>query len=270
MKLHTYLLVLGLTTCSVISTLAPTFPVLAESEEKNYTIEEAYWDSNDLRAIAYWSEPDSKTSYKIRLYKGSKAVGSLTTVSRENYDFSSLIAKQGTGTYTFQVYPTRGDRTRDLIKSDSLSVDGEYLAAIKKSVNNANDIKNNSNQNSRGPGNTGSSTNSTIASSNMQIGWNKVGDVWYYKYSNGTLPSTKWEIIHDKWYYFNDNNIMHTGWLSIGGKWYLLHPTQGEMLTGWQNVNENWYYLDPTNGNLWVDTTTPDGYKVDANGVWIK
>ena len=42
----------------------------------------------------------------------------------------------------------------------------------------------------------------------------------------------------------------------------------------WVAVDGKWYYCDPreggTQGAMLTNTTTPDGYRVDANGVWIQ
>ena len=37
----------------------------------------------------------------------------------------------------------------------------------------------------------------------------------------------------------------------------------------WIETSGLWYYVD-ANGSLFVNGTTPDGYRVDANGVWIR
>ena len=46
------------------------------------------------------------------------------------------------------------------------------------------------------------------------------------------------------------------------------------METGWKKVDGKWYYLEPVagqnKGHLFVNTVTPDGYKVDSNGAWIE
>jgi len=39
------------------------------------------------------------------------------------------------------------------------------------------------------------------------------------------------------------------------------------MATGWIKDNGKWYYL-ASSGNMLSNTRTPDGYYVDANGVW--
>lgn len=82
----------------------------------------------------------------------------------------------------------------------------------------------------------------------LATGWNKVGDYWYYMQSNGA---------------------MKIGWLQDTDKtWYYLDST-GRMLTGWQKIDDKDYCF-ADNGSLYVNCTTPDGYNVDSNGVWIK
>ena len=39
------------------------------------------------------------------------------------------------------------------------------------------------------------------------------------------------------------------------------------MKTGWIQSGNKWYYLN-SSGAMLVNTITPDGYRVDANGVW--
>lgn len=45
------------------------------------------------------------------------------------------------------------------------------------------------------------------------------------------------------------------------------------MVTGWNLIDGKWYYFntvsDGTKGALFVNRETPDGYKVDGNGVWV-
>ena len=41
------------------------------------------------------------------------------------------------------------------------------------------------------------------------------------------------------------------------------------MKTGWQRINGKWYYLTES-GECLMNTTTPDGKKVDKDGVWIQ
>lgn len=82
----------------------------------------------------------------------------------------------------------------------------------------------------------------------LLIGWQKVGDFWYYLKPNGSM-ATGWlqDPINNKWYYLNSDGQMQTGWIKDNGKSYYL---QG-------------------NGTMLVDTITPDGYKVGSDGAWI-
>ena len=69
---------------------------------------------------------------------------------------------------------------------------------------------------------------------------------------------------------------MSTGWMlsSENGCWYYLDPATGHMLTGWQTIDGKLYYLGTDQGSeahsygaLYVNTATPDGYMVNADGV---
>lgn len=109
---------------------------------------------------------------------------------------------------------------------------------------------------------------------------NEIG--WWYRNADGTWPAAKWVELEwngqKTWYYFNAEGYMHSGWLLDGGNWYFLHNvadgTQGYMYTGWKQIDGKWYYFNPLvggpMGSLLVNTVTPDGYTVDANGVWVQ
>ena len=45
--------------------------------------------------------------------------------------------------------------------------------------------------------------------------------------------------------------------------------TKGRMLTDWQFINGKWYYFNESSLMV-ADQATPDGYYVDADGVWIQ
>ena len=63
---------------------------------------------------------------------------------------------------------------------------------------------------------------------------------------------------------------MKTDWQLVNGKWYYLDPINGDMKVGWQLVRGKWYYLDEKNGDCFMNTTTPDGHRVDENGARIR
>lgn len=76
--------------------------------------------------------------------------------------------------------------------------------------------------------------------------WVKDGIGWWWKESNGDYPRSEWKRLKKKWYYFHSNGYMaHDEW--IEGKYYV-----GE------------------SGSMYTDTVTPDGYKVDETGKWVK
>ena len=118
-------------------------------------------------------------------------------------------------------------------------------------------------------------------------GWAYDNGTWYF-YVKGE-KATGWAWDGKDWYYMNDKGVMQTGWQKIDGAWYYLN-TWGGMAKGWAKVNNTWYYLNPNGGKMvangwnWINgkcyyfyasgamaaNTTVNGYKVGADGAWIK
>ena len=100
----------------------------------------------------------------------------------------------------------------------------------------------------------------------MQTGWVKDNGTWYYLNSSGAMQNG-WVQDKGVWYYLNGSGAMQTGWVKDNGTWYYLNGS-GAMQTGWFEVNGKWYYANRS-GALLTNTTTPDGYRVNANGEWV-
>ena len=125
---------------------------------------------------------------------------------------------------------------------------------------------------------------------------------WFY-FDHDGLMRYGWylDARSGDWYYMHSESdgmlgTMITGWHydTHDGKWYYLDPATGAMKTGWQQIDGKWYYFNPTpvaetwsydsavsvwrfNGNtvrpygsMYQNEMTPDGYYVDANGVWVQ
>ena len=91
---------------------------------------------------------------------------------------------------------------------------------------------------------------------------------WYYLKEDGKYARNEWFYYKNGWYYLNETGAMEKGWLEVSNKWYYLDQ-DGKMETGWVQVDGKWYYLNKS-GALLTNTITPDGYKVDGDGVWVK
>lgn len=107
-------------------------------------------------------------------------------------------------------------------------------------------------------------------------GWIYTPSGWWYLYSDGSWPINRWQMINGFWYRFNEEGHMVTGWYTDkDSNIYYLNPvddgTLGTLRTGWQVVDNKLYYFNPRSngyrGALLRNTTTPDGYVVDGNGV---
>ncbi|ORO43320.1 MBL fold metallo-hydrolase [Streptococcus oralis] len=141
----------------------------------------------------------------------------------------------------------------------------------------------------------------------LQTGWLKDDDAWYYLegkegvmlvglhqvdgkqyyFSKSGAMQTGWKWFDNHYHYFESNGAMKTGWIKDKGVWYYLNPEDGIMLvglhkvngehyyfdetgameTGWKQIDSNWYYFQ-ADGSLLKNATTPDGYKVNEEGIW--
>lgn len=90
----------------------------------------------------------------------------------------------------------------------------------------------------------------TIPVSESAPGWiyDKEAESWTYRLGIDRMAVQQWVSVKDNWYYLDGD---------------------GYMLTGWQEIDEKWYYLQE-DGSCAVNTLTPDGYRVDQDGVWIQ
>lgn len=99
--------------------------------------------------------------------------------------------------------------------------------------------------------------------------WIQINGVWQYNDSMGNSIKNSW--FYDKNigsnYYLQADGNMATGWLLNNGKWYYL-GTDGAMKTGWI-LSQNKYYYLYSDGSMAYNTTI-NGYKLGADGAWIR
>lgn len=122
-----------------------------------------------------------------------------------------------------------------------------------------------------------------------------------YAGSNGVLQKNVWhQDVRGFWHYYGDNYINVIGYKIIDGKNYFFHKNgeegllktgwdrrskdddpknlqdkhwyyygeDGSIKEGWLNYGGKWYYIY-SDGLMAYDTKTPDGYYVNAKGVWV-
>ena len=120
----------------------------------------------------------------------------------------------------------------------------------------------------------------------MLVGFQQVDGKQYYFSASGAMQ-TGWKWFDNHYRYFEASGAMKTGWIKDKGIWYYLNPEDGIMLvglhkvngdhyyfdesgamqTGWKQLDGNWYYFQ-ADGSLLKNATTPDGYKVNEEGIW--
>ena len=110
--------------------------------------------------------------------------------------------------------------------------------------------------------------------------WKRGARGWWYRYEDGSYPSsaalvidgstyrfdaagymrTGWVKDQGAWYYHEASGAQASGWVSSGGHWYYLSPDSGVMVTGWVQVGSTWYYLSPDSGAMATGWLKEGGY----------
>jgi len=80
---------------------------------------------------------------------------------------------------------------------------------------------------------------------------------------------TGWQnvIPNTQYWIYMINNVPVKGWYYVNGWYYFDENSSLMYINQWKESNGKWYYLG-VDGKMLVNANTPDGYYVDANGVW--
>lgn len=122
----------------------------------------------------------------------------------------------------------------------------------------------------------------------MQKGFIELNKTFYYFDESGAMKENQWFQTTEGWYYADKSGAVKVGeWFQVGNKWYaasnngtiftnVFRPYKDEYYhfnesgvmseAEWFEVDGNWYYAGKS-GAILRDTTTPDGYYVNAYGI---
>ena len=230
---------------TIVYTLADLDEIDTDWEENmDLDIDDTAWNSS--YGIAKWSAAEAAKKYEVKLYRGSTLLTSVTTTSTA-YDFANYFTQAGT--YSFKVRAVYSSKYKgDWETSDDLYVTTSQATAIASTYNasyNSTTVSYNSYE--------GSLTSTVTNSGSGLIPGNTTDGTWiqtqygfWYRNSDGSWTSNGWQEIDGKWYYFNAYGYRKSGWIYWNNKWYYC-GADGAMLT---------------------NAYTPDGYYVNAAGVW--
>ena len=100
--------------------------------------------------------------------------------------------------------------------------------------------------------------------------WVKDAVGWWYRYEDGTYPTSTSVQIGGATYRFDARGYMVTGWVLDGGRWFY-HEASGAQASGWANVDGTWYYLDPATGVMATGWANVGGtwYYLHASGAMV-
>jgi len=112
--------------------------------------------------------------------------------------------------------------------------------------------------------------NRLVNSSSRKLGWNQNSTGWWYctDVTNGYYYKDEWKQIDGEWYSFDNQGYARKSvWLK-DKLWYYLKDSCKMAKLEWLWIDGECYCFDKS-GALYVNCTTPDGYKVDNSGAWI-
>ena len=189
--------------------------------------DEVFWNSGGYgRARWRLSGADDSYRYEVALYRGNSKVHKAETTGT-SYNFYPYMTKAGSYSFRVRVIPKNADEEKYGKRSEWVSSDEIYLAQEDVSDGNV------------------QNPDTTPSGGMLNVGWNKSGNLWFFRYPDGTCPKDEWLAWEGKWYLFDANGWMLTGWQVRNGQSYYLDES-GAMLTGWVRSGNAYYYLNPT------------------------
>lgn len=120
-------------------------------------------------------------------------------------------------------------------------------------------------------------------------GWTQDNGQWRYRRPDGTYVSGGWLSVDDEQYYMTGEGYMLADTVTPDGYYVNASGERQNYIPGWQQTESGWRYLGKNGyyassrwfqdadgrwyyfnmaGMMMTDSQTPDGYYVDADGVW--
>lgn len=207
---------------------------LPSLKEKAGSIETAGWESE---TIARWSEAYNAGNYEVRLYRDGVNVKMTQVTTTNSLDMGPCMTKAGTYNYKVRsVNKINPENKSAFVESASITVDNELATRMRELYGTLTTGKSEPGENDG-------------TAQNISAGWVQDAKGWWYRNSNGSYTVNDWQQINNQWYYFDSQGYMQTGWIV------------------WK---DKWYYCDQAEGHMLTNSLTPDGYRVDSQGVWIQ
>lgn len=192
-------------------------------------VDNAGWkDSN----IASWDKSDNASGYEVKLYRDGKGVGKVYETSGTKFNFGPLMLREGSYSYTVRAKDSDGKNTKRT-ESDTTTITAEQAKQLKEKYGVIYEKVN---------AGEGPSADRKI----LNGGWQNDNGKYWYRLDDGMFPQNSWLQLGDNWYFFDSDGYM----------------LQNE----WKTWKGNEYYFG-SDGIMLRNTRTPDGRKVDANGI---
>lgn len=216
-------------------------------------------------------ETDGPDDDYVKIFKS-------TSDSSKGVDPGDSISVSSDKTFTVRIYSEEPDS--DVTYGDDDNVIGEYKIKLEYTGDDSTSTSTSTTTTTTATSKPSSATDvSTVKNKWVQVNgkWqykdatgNPVKNTWmgnYFLQVDGNM-ATGWLNYNNKWYYLGTDGSKKAGWQLVSEAWYYM-DSQGAMQTGWiKDINGKYYYLY-TNGAMAYNTVI-DGYKLGADGAWVK
>ncbi|MDR1764823.1 MAG: N-acetylmuramoyl-L-alanine amidase family protein [Lachnospiraceae bacterium] len=206
------------------------------------TPENLDWDEDHLGRALWDGGEFSSGAFDIYLYRGNSRIHSVTAYKGYSYNFYPYMTREGDYTFRVRTVPYTDTEKQygsksDWAESGDLYIDDDETSDGTGQDGGSNVVQENASGSGSSPGNP------------TQVGWIKTGNVWYYRYPDGTYQKDSWLKVKDKWYLFDANGKMLTGWQNRNGQTYYLRD-DGDMQVGWLLYGGKWYFFNSNAGSM--------------------
>ena len=168
------------------------------------------WDASAF-GRASWGDVTNAKYFQLQLLKNGAGVGDMPLIYDTSYDFSSMIAANGDGVYTFKVRSVKAvnNTKSEWSESPQLIVhSGQAAVAVEGWVQAADGVR------------------------------------WWWQNADGSYPASQWKEIDGRWYYFDAQGYMATGWVQVDGVYYYLDTRSGAMYANRYTPDGYWVEAD--------------------------
>ena len=249
--------------------------LLIIDKSNSYNCEDCFVRAQMANSLAQQGEVDLYVEIHINAGGGTGSEVLVTGHSTVANQYAAKICSSLSGALGIQ---NRGVKTQNLIVLNKTSMPAVLVECLFADSSDSNKYNPEVIAKAIADGLVGAES---IQNKQWKLGWNRNNIGWWYSPDNinKTYYTSKngWKCIDGEWYIFDDQGYaLENAWYydESDGHWYYLDESC-KMVYGvknkplWKWIDGGCYAFDE-DGRMYCDCVTPDGWRVDESGMWVK